>query len=165
MKNPSLLFAVLLLAFSACKERKTDYSNVKEDDFLWQYIDSTVKPGDDFFKFATGRWMKENEIPASERRWGIGNLVRNDIYEQIRKINDEAAADKDAKKGSNTQRIGDFWTAGMDSAAIDQQGFEPLKPQFDLVNTIATKQDLVRVIAELQTYAGSPFFSPEIFQH
>jgi hypothetical protein len=47
--------------------------------------------------------MKDNPIPASERRWGIANLVRNNIYDQIRTINEEAANNKDAKKGSNTR--------------------------------------------------------------
>ena len=164
MKSHSLILIFFLLALGACKEKQKDYSSVKEDDFLWQYMDSTIKPGDDFFKFATGSWMKNNAIPSSERRWGIANLVRNNIYDQIRKINDEAANNKDAKKGSNTQRIGDFWATGMDSAKIDDQGIAPLQPQLDMISSIKTKDDLLHVIAEFQTYSGSPLFSPAIFQ-
>ena len=85
------LFALCLLTLIAsCTNEKKEIASIKEDDFLWQYMDSTVKPGDDFFKYATGSWMKNNPIPSSERRWGIGNLVKNDIYDQIRKINDES---------------------------------------------------------------------------
>jgi putative endopeptidase len=164
MIKKSLICIIAILAIIGCKQPSANNGIVTQDDFLYQYIDSTVKPGDDFFKWATGNWMKKNEIPASEKRWGIANLVRNDIYDQIRKINDEAAADKNAKKGSNTQRIGDFWTAGMDSVAIDQQGIAPLQPSFDMINTIHDKADVVRVIAEFQTYAGSPLFSPAIYQ-
>ncbi len=164
MKN-RLAYAVLISAsLFACKERKSETAAIKEDDFVWQWMDSTVSPGEDFFKFATGNWMKNNEIPSSERRWGIGNLVKNDIYDQILKINNEAAADKSAAKGSNTQRIGDFWTAGMDSVKIDQAGLTHLQPLLDSVNAIKTKNDVVRVIARFQTFAGSPLFSPAIFQ-
>lgn len=158
------LFIIILLAFTSCKQKQKNYSLIKEDDFLFQYIDSTVKPGDDFFGFATGTWMKNNPIPSSERRWGIGNLVRNDIYNQIRQINDESANIKDTKKGSNTQRIGDFWFTGMDSITIDQQGIKPLQPQFEKIASIKSKDDLLNVIAEFQMYAGSPLFSPAIFQ-
>jgi putative endopeptidase len=163
LKRLSILI-VAAVALFGCSSKKTVNTDVKEDDFLWQYIDSTVKPGDDFFKYATGNWMKKNEIPSNERRWGIANLVRNDIYDQIRQINDESAADKEAKKGSNTQRIGDFWTAGMDSNTIDLQGIKPLMPLLSQVNSIKNKSDLIRVIAEFQTYAGSPLFSAYIFQ-
>ena len=155
---------LLFLAFTACKEKATDLSSIKEDDFLIQYIDSSVKPGDDFFKFATGNWMKNNPIPSSERRWGIANLVRNNIYDQIRRINDEASNNPDTKKNSNAQMIGDFWATGMDSAKIDQQNVTPLKPLLDKVDAIKTKDDLLAVIGDFQIYGGSPLFSPAIFQ-
>ncbi len=155
---------LIFAACSGCKEKSTNLTSIKEDDFLVQYIDSSVKPGDDFFKFATGNWMKNNPIPSSERRWGIANLVRNDIYDQIRRINDEAAKNSDSKKGSNAQMIGDFWATGMDSAKIDQQGVTPLMPYFDKVDAVKTKEELVSLIGEFQMYAGSPLFSPAIFQ-
>lgn len=159
------LFTCLLLiaCLYSCKEKDTQ-KVIAEDDFLWQYMDSTIKPGDDFFRFATGTWMKNNEVPASERRWGIGNLVKNDIYNQILNINEEAAADKSAARGSNTQRIGDFWTAAMDSSAIDKAGISVLGLQLEMISNIRNQDDLMRVIADFQTYAGSPLFSLYIFQ-
>ena len=162
MNNRYLILIIILLSFSSCKQKEKDYSLIKEDDFLFQYIDSTVKPGDDFFSFATGSWMKNNPIPSSERRWGIGNLVRNDIYSQIRQINDESAENKEAKKGSNTQRIGDFWFTGMDSITIDEQGIKPLQPQFDLIASIKSKDDLLKVIGEFQMYARSEEHTSEL---
>jgi putative endopeptidase len=163
MKNISFII-LIILALGACKSQTKENLNIKEDDFVWQYMDSTVQPGSDFFSFATGRWMKNNPIPASERRWGIANLVRNDIYDQIRKINEEAAADKTAKKGSNAQRIGDFWSTAMDTVTIDKQGLEPLKSQFDKIAAIKSKDDLIKVIGDFQVYSGSPLFSIAIFQ-
>jgi putative endopeptidase len=164
MKPLIKLLFLPAIALLSCKSQTKDYSNIKEDDFVWQYMDSTVKPGDDFFKFATGSWMNNNPIPASERRWGISNLVRNDIYDQIRKINDEASADKNAEKGSNRQRIGDFWSTAMDTVKIDQQDIQPLKPLFAKIDAIKTKQDVVNLISEFQVYAGSPLYSVAIYQ-
>src|SRR4029079_1599607 len=67
-------------------------------------------------------------------------------------------------KGSNAQMIGDFWSTGMDSVKIDEQGITPLKSEFDKIDAIKTKEDLVRTICEFQVYAGSPLFSPAIYQ-
>ena len=153
------------MVFAACNNQpKVDLAKVSQDDFLFQYIDSTVKPGDDFFKFATGTWMKNNPIPSSERRWGIANLVRNDIYDKLLNLSNEAAADGKAADGSNAQKIGAFWSTGMDSSIIEAQGLLPLKAQFDKIDGIKTKQDVLNVMAEFQIYAGSPLFSAAIYQ-
>ncbi|MBL0104292.1 MAG: M13 family metallopeptidase [Bacteroidetes bacterium] len=157
-----MLFPALMLL--SCSEKKQSTADVKEDDFLFQYIDTTVKPGDDFFKYATGNWMKNNPIPESERRWGIANLVRNDIYEKLRNLSDEAAGNTKAEKGSNAQRIGDFWSTGMDSATIEKLGVTPLNAQFAMIDAIKTKADLMKVIGEFQIYAGSPLYSNAIYQ-
>ncbi len=159
-----LLIMIPVIALSSCSTKpKQDLSKVTEDDFLFQYIDSTIKPGDDFFKFATGNWMKNNPIPSSERRWGIANLVRNDIYDKLQTLSNEAANSK-AEGGSNAQRIGDFWHTGMDSSTIETQGLTPLNKEFEIINSIKTKQDVVNAISIFQIYAGSPLFSTGIYQ-
>ena len=64
--------ALISAAFFACKERKTENANITQDDFLWQFMDSTVKPGDDFFKYATGNWMAKMKF-----------LLPNDVGESL----------------------------------------------------------------------------------
>ncbi|MBK9526024.1 MAG: M13 family metallopeptidase [Bacteroidetes bacterium] len=108
--------------------------------------------------------MKQNPIPESERRWGIANLVRDDNYSKLRQLSDEAAADKSAAKGSNAQKIGDFWATGMDSASIEAQGIAPLQENLDKINALKTIQDVVNLIADFQINVGSPLYSPAIFQ-
>ena len=84
-------------------------------DTLAANIDKNVKPGDDFFLYANGGWINRTPIPAAESSWGIGNMVQDDIYAKLKKINIDAAKLKPAK-GSTTQKIGSFWTSAMDSA-------------------------------------------------
>lgn len=164
LKKMLMLSAPALFLFGCSGTKKTDTSNIKEDDFIVQYIDSSIKPGDDFFKFATGTWMKQNPIPSSERRWAVSNLIQNDIYDKLQSLSNDAAADKNASKGSNAQRIGDFWSTGMDSAAIESQGLTPLKTQFDMISNIKSKQDVVNTIAQFQINVGSPLFAAAIYQ-
>ena len=164
IKKLLLLSAPALLLWGCSGNQKTDLTNVTQDDFLFQYIDSSVKPGDDFFKFATGTWMKENPIPSSERRWAVSNLIQNDIYDKLQTLSNEAAANKEAAKGSNAQRIGDFWSTGMDSATIEAQGLTPLNAQFEMINNIKTKKDVLNTMAQFQIYVGSPMFAAAIYQ-
>src|SRR5256885_2279701 len=112
------LFNILImtLAFAAgCSQTQPQPPATKaapREDILVVNMDTTVNPGDDFFTYANGGWLKRNPIPASESAWGIGNLVRDELYVQLRTI-DEAAAQKKAPPGSDEQKIGDFWTTAM----------------------------------------------------
>ncbi len=85
-------------------------------------IDASINPGDDFFAYANGAWLKNNPIPPSEASWGIGKIVREDLYTNLRKISEQAAAQKNAASGSDEQKIGDFWSTAMDEGLADRLG-------------------------------------------
>src|SRR5438128_2247630 len=74
----------------------------KANDPIYQHLDTTVKPGDNFFRYANGTWLKQNPIPAANASWGIGNVVNDDLRERLRKINEDAQKAK-AAKGTSTQ--------------------------------------------------------------
>jgi putative endopeptidase len=105
-------------------------------------LDPTVDPGIDFFAYANGGWLKSNPIPPSESGWGIGNLVREEIYGRMRKISEEAAA-APGPKGSDSQKIGDFWSTAMDADRCDANGLEPLR---DELARIRAARDLEGVL-------------------
>ncbi|MFM7729323.1 MAG: M13 family peptidase, partial [Flavobacteriales bacterium] len=159
----SLVFCFLsLLLFDSC-HRKSDAPNTA-DDFLAAWIDSSVAPGVDFFRFATGNWMKNNPIPDAERRWGIGNLVQEEVYAKLRSLSEEAASDAAAPAGSNRQRIGAFWSSGMDSATIESLGLEPLKKELESIDAIKDINSLRTVLARQQMIGVSPLFDMAVYQ-
>ena len=102
--KPILALAIVCCGLSACNNKTTETSKA---DILASNIDSTVKPGDDFFMYANGGWIKKTPIPSSESGWGIGNMVQEEIYSRLKKINDDAVAAK-AAEGTTSQKIGDF---------------------------------------------------------
>ncbi|HEY4287186.1 MAG TPA: M13 family metallopeptidase [Puia sp.] len=138
------LLPVLVISLAACNhETKT-----AAPDLLAQNLDTTVNPATDFFDYANGGWIKNSSIPPEESIWGIGQLVKEDIYQRLRTISEKAAA-SNAPAGSVSQKIGDLWYSGMDSADIEKQGLKPLQADFDSIRAIHTTADLLRIAAHI----------------
>jgi len=138
-------------------------SNIVPPDILANNIDSSVKPGDDFFMYANGTWIKNTPIPSSESGWGIGNLVQEENYNRLKKINEDAVAAKSAD-GTISQKIADFWQSGLDTVAINKVGLAPLKNNLDNITAIKNINELLIVGANLQTKGVNCFFSNSISQ-
>jgi len=115
------LWALPLLAAlaTACNSSSTSSaSGGDKPDLLHAALDTTVAPGDDFFSYANGTWIKNHPIPASESNSGIGIEVQKEVYARLRETSVEAAK-ANAAAGSNQQKIGDFWAVGIDSVKAD----------------------------------------------
>ena len=145
--------AATALAFASCKEGGKDGKGgdaIGESRALLDpaNMDTTVKPGDNFFMYANGAWLKNNPIPASETRWGSFNELQENNYKALHELLDEAAADKDAKKGSVAQKVGDLYRSGMDSATIDKAGITPLNDYFAKVDAVTDAKGIMDVIAQ-----------------
>jgi putative endopeptidase len=154
-----LAIVALIILFFACKNS----TNTIIKDAVVSNIDTTINPADDFFQFANGAWLKANPIPASESSWGIGKVLQEDIYSKMKKVSEDAAKSS-AVKGSNEQKIGDFWAMGMDSVKLEKEGIDPLKPELAIIENIKNKEELLDAVALFQTYLLSPMFSINIFQ-
>ncbi len=158
MKNKSLSWLFALVVFVACK----NISKETGTDFLANNIDTTVNAAEDFFDYAEGNWMKHTEIPAEESSWGIGNLVKEEIYNRLKKINEEATAKKAAT--GVEQQIGDFWKSGMDSLSLEKEGLKPLQPELDKINNIKDVNGLLAVAADFHNKGINVLFSDYVAQ-
>jgi putative endopeptidase len=150
----SLLISVIIIATSSCKKPKKE----QVTDALASHIDSTIKAGDDFFLFANGRWFRQNPIPASEQSNGIWQLIQDTINVQVRHVCESSAAIKDALKGSNKQKIGDFFYTGMDSTTLNKKGISDLKSDLERIDSIKDINGIIKTASYIQTIGGSPFF-------
>jgi putative endopeptidase len=127
-------------------------------------IDADVNPGDDFFSYANGTWLKANPIPASESNWGIGKLVDEDLYTKLRSISEQAAANKNAAPGSDERKVGDFWDMAMDQARADQLGVAPLQPDLARIDAIKDRGGVLDLAFALQRQNLQPLFNFGIAQ-
>ncbi len=122
-------------------------------------MDFSIHPGDDFAGYANGIWIKNNPVPAKETRWGSFNQLRDFNINAVKTVLEKAAMDKSATAGSATKRVADFYTAGMDSAAIEKRVATPIMPHLSRVSAISTIQGCINEIAFERTegIAGSLF--------
>jgi len=158
MKKNMFMLSLLVIAaiIVSCTETK---KNEAATDALLSHIDSTVKPGDDFFLFANGKWFKQHPIPASEANNGLWQLIQDTINAQVRTICESSAALKDVKRGSNKQKIGDFFFTGMDSVTLNKKGISDLKGDLDRIDGIRDLDGLIKTAAYIHSVSGSPMFS------
>jgi putative endopeptidase len=120
-------------------------------------IDPTVKPGDDFFHYANGGWIKNNPIPDELPRWGQFMAVNEANLATLNDILSKAAADP-APADANTRKLGDFYAAAMDTDAIEKAGLTPLKAELDRIDSMQNLTDLGNEIAHLHSEGIPAFF-------
>ncbi|MCP9750692.1 M13 family metallopeptidase [Ferruginibacter sp. HRS2-29] len=149
MKHFSLaIAAACLVGMASCNnEKKTDAAETRTSFFDRSGMDSTVKPGDNFFMYANGAWMKTSVIPDDQTGLGSFYTLYEDNLKKLRGILEDAEKAK-AAKGSTEQKLGDYYASGMDTVAIDKLGAEPLKPMLAKIDAIKDYKELMNLVAE-----------------
>jgi putative endopeptidase len=121
-------------------------------------FDKTVNPGDNFYQHVNGNWLKNNPIPAEFGRWGSFIILAEETNKSLKTILENAARSADAAKGSSVQKIGDIYYTGMDSATIESQGYKPIVPFLDMINSVCCKDKLFEAIGYLHSYRLGSLF-------
>jgi len=109
---------------------------------------ATVKPGDDFFASANGAWLDTFTIPPDKASYGIFTKLDDEARANVRKIIEGAAGAKPAP-GSIEQKIGDYFASFMDTAKIEADGINALKPDLDRITAVKTPAELARLFGEV----------------
>jgi putative endopeptidase len=139
-KTRLLLLAAAILAAQAPPSNGIDRAN----------LDPTCKPCTDFWRYANGGWVDRNPIPARLSGWGTFSALTDANHERLRAILEVAAANQSAPPGSNERKIGDYYAACMDTAAIDARGIQPLQPDLDRIAAMHSAEDLAAALTEFQ---------------
>jgi len=121
-------------------------------------MDTTVHPGDNFFQYANGTWLRNNPIPGSKTRWGSFDALAENNGKALHELLDSAAGVANAPAGSIIQKVGDFYKTGMDSVTIDKVGVTPLNDILGRIDAIKTPADLINEIAMEHTQGVGPVF-------
>jgi putative endopeptidase len=124
-------FVVLLAAAGAPAS-----PNANEDG-----MDSSIKPGDDFYRYANGSWLAKATIPAGQTSYGVGAMLTERTSQRVRNLIQEAAAAHPVK-GSIAQKVGDYYASFMDETSIEAKGLTPLSDEMAAIAAITDKTSL-----------------------
>jgi len=118
-------------------------------------MDRGIQPGDDFFRFAGGTWMKTTQIPADRSRWGSFNILAAKSEEDVKNLVEDVSRRPQAA-GSVEQKVSDFYASYMDTAAIDAAGLKPFEADLARIAALNTHEEVVAFIGEPGVPSNSP---------
>jgi len=127
-------------------------------------MDRSVAAGDDFFDYANGGWVRNTEIPADRSSYGSFNVIAEKTLADTRAIMEEAGS----ADGGEARKVGDYYAAYMDEAAIEARGIAPLQPQLQAIAGIGDRQALARALggsvrADVDLLNATNFYTPHLF--
>lgn len=121
-------------------------------------FDTAVPACTDFYRHANGNWLKTTTIPNEYSSWGVFNEINERNLETLKGILESAAANKNAKAGSNELRLGDFYAAAMDEAAIEKAGRSPIEPELKKIDALTDRAGVIAMINDWQSRGNSVLF-------
>lgn len=148
MKKKTFLLGLLLCATGAFAQ-----GNLSSGIDL-KNLDTSVKPGDDFYHYAAGGWLKSHPLDAEH----VQNGAFTDLYEQSQKRIQDIILDfasKPQKQGTLGQKIGSLYNLLMDSVRLNREGWRPIKPTLDKIAAIKNRKEYQLVCAQLDRNGGS----------
>jgi putative endopeptidase len=113
-------------------------------------FDTSVRPQDDFYRFANGAWLRNTPIPADRASFGSFDALREQSEAALHALLEEAAATRTHPRGSDLQKVGDFYRSALDSARIESLGVRPIRPEMQRIAGLRNKQQLPQHFAHLQ---------------
>ncbi len=158
-----LIGAVALLTVAACGQKDAQEPPkplVSGIDVAG--MDTSVRPGDDFFAYVNGTWVQNAEMPADKSRYGLFDILRDESQEAVKAIIEESASG-DFPKGTDEQKVGDLYTSFLDWETRDARGIEPLQPELERIDAIESYDDMAVYFAGALTRGlDAPFGAQQL---
>jgi putative endopeptidase len=154
--------AAALLMLAACGQESAtavaqDARAALKSGIDMTHIDTSIKPGDDFYGYMNARWVEEFELPADKSNYGTFTMLRDKSQEDVKAIVDMAATG-DFAKGTDEQKVGDLYKSYLDMDTRNARGIEPLQPELERIAAISSRDELAAYFAgAIKRGYGMPF--------
>ena len=121
-------------------------------------FDKNANPCVDFYQYANGGWLAANPVPAAFSAWGTDSLLSEKNRDVMREVLEAAAQNKNAPRGSNEQKVGDFYAACMAEDQINAAGLKPIEPQLARIDAIKDTKGLQAELARQHSMGLNTLF-------
>src|SRR5579859_745097 len=136
---------------------------VRAPGFSVAYMDRSVPPGADFYRFAVGAWIKGNPVPPDKSRWGAFEELVEYNYARLHRIVERAARPPGSHLHAVAQEVSRFYASAMDTAGRDRLGFTPLERDLKRIDAVRSLDDLVDLLADFHGKGIPAFFSTTVY--
>ncbi|HJQ38270.1 MAG TPA: hypothetical protein VKB93_14125 [Thermoanaerobaculia bacterium] len=165
----SALFISLILAFAAFAAEETTTAGpatTAKRFGTWGFdldgMDRSVKPGDDWFKYANGKWAASTQIPPDRVSYGVSVSLVELSEARVRAILDSLAASQGLKAGSDEAKLAALYRTFLDEAALEKIDAKPLQPQLDEARKARTHADLAELLGRSNANFGKTYFDAQV---
>lgn len=154
----TMIVSVLLIAgiagLTGCGKEKKSVATAALDP---ANMDVSVKPGNDFYRYSNGGWIKNNPLKAEYSRYGIFDKMYNENLEQLRTIVEEAKT-MDQTPGGIPQKISTLYQLGMDSVRLNTQGIDPIREHLAQIAAVKDGNEFSKMVATMHKEGIFPYF-------
>lgn len=161
-----VITGLLLILSMACTPREI----LDEPETVHMYpafdtsnMDLSIKPGEDFYLYVNGKWLRNNPVPDDKVSIGAFREVYDRNQEMIKNLLDEAAKDVDSDPASLRGQVGAYYASGLDSALIEEKGLTPLQARLEMVNT-ETPDKIIETLAWFHSHFMAPAFDISFYE-
>lgn len=152
------LFSILAICgIVSCNTEKSKNST-KDFSALYDKIDKTIQPGNDFFMYSNGDWIKKHPIPSTESSFGVWNMVEDTVAEYLHNICKKAINTKFENNESNIAKIAVFYSTAMDSNGIEKANLNEIQPWINEILASKNANEIMQQIYKFQSYGLDPLF-------
>ena len=156
----ALIIALIPVAFGSSETSMCNTSTSgHEKAFDPGSMNLSVKPGDEFYEYVDGAWIKSHQVPADKSRYGEFEIVEDRNYDSVKTILENAVNNTSASDGSLEQKIGEFYRLGMDNTTLEEQRLDSIKDELKMIDDISSTSDIQTVSTQMMNDGMNPFFS------
>jgi putative endopeptidase len=136
---------------------------LRPPEFSLRYLDRSVSPRKDFYRFAVGSWIRRNPVPADKSRWGAFEELVEYNYRRLHRLVEQTVRDPNGGSGRVAREVGDFYASAMDADRRERLRFAPIVADLERVDSIQSVEDLVKVLAEFHGKGIPSLFSTMVY--
>src|SRR5690349_11326997 len=144
----SIAAAALLCACNSGNNTSASTDTTRRHFIETANMDSSVKPGDNFYLFVNGKWIQHAQIPGTQTSSGAFTDLYNRTRDNLKTLLEDAAK-SNASSGSNEQLVGNFYASGMDSVTVEKRGYDPIKPYLQRAAAITDAKSIMQLEADM----------------